>query len=85
MPPPGVLNDHCDPMHARDVHAAVEGLLGEPVRWTSIKATLADNLGDPAPRFVRVARGCYGLPPPPGPDSIEARPSTRPDRAPKST
>ena len=54
-----VLSEHSEPMHARDVHAAVEALLGEPVRWTSVKATLAGNLDSPAPRFVRVARGRY--------------------------
>jgi hypothetical protein len=55
------------PMQARDVHAQVETLLGEPVQWASVKATLAGNLDGPAPRFVRVARGCYGVPPPPEP------------------
>jgi len=49
-------------MRARDVHASVEALLGEPVRWSSVKATLAGNLKGPAPRFVRVARGVYGIP-----------------------
>jgi|SRR5271165_578102 len=28
-------------MQARDVHAAAEALLGEPVRWGSVKACLA--------------------------------------------
>jgi hypothetical protein len=60
-------------MQARGMHAQVETLLGEPVRWASVKATLADNLDGPAPRFVRVARGRYGLPPPPSPHSIEER------------
>ena len=54
-----VLGDQAGPMHARDVHARVETLLGEPVRWSSVKATLAGNLAGPAPRFVRVARGRY--------------------------
>ena len=54
-----VLADDRDPMQARDVHARVETLLGEPVRWSSVKATLAGNLKGPAPRFVRVARGRY--------------------------
>jgi hypothetical protein len=36
-----VLNDEGDAMQARDVHAAVQTLLGEPVRWASVKATLA--------------------------------------------
>ena len=49
-------------MQARDVHAHVETLLGEPVRWASVKATLAGNLEGAAPRFVRVARGRYSAP-----------------------
>jgi hypothetical protein len=49
-------------MQARDVHAHVETLLGEPVRWASVKATLAGNLKGPTARFVRVARGRYGVP-----------------------
>ncbi len=51
-------------MQARDVHARVEALLGETVRWASVKATLAGNLAGPAPRFVRLARGRYGVPTP---------------------
>ncbi len=58
-----VLIDERDPMQARDVHARVEALLGEPVRWASVKATLAGNLTGPAPRFLRVARGRYSVPP----------------------
>lgn len=57
-----VLVDERDPLQGRDVHARVESLLGEPVRWSSVKATLAGNLDGPAPRFVRVARGRYGVP-----------------------
>ena len=56
-----VLSEERDPMQARDVHTRVEALLGEPVRWASVKATLAGNLTGPAPRFVRVARGRYGV------------------------
>ena len=62
-----VLSEEDNPMQARDVHAHVEMLLDEPVRWASVKATLAGNLKGPAPRFVRVARGRYGVPPPPNP------------------
>jgi hypothetical protein len=57
-------------MQARDVHAEVEALLGEPVRWATVKATLAGNLDDPNPRFVRVARGRYSVPPPRSQQSI---------------
>jgi hypothetical protein len=50
-----------EPMQAKDVHAAVEALLGKSVRWSSVKAALAANIAGPAPRFVRVAKGCYRL------------------------
>jgi hypothetical protein len=61
-------------MQARDVHARVEMLLGEPVRWASVNATLAGSLDGAAPRFVRVARGRYGVPPPPSRHSLDAHP-----------
>jgi hypothetical protein len=76
-----VLWDRREPMRARDVHAQVETLLSEPVRWATVKATLAGNLEGPAPRFVRVARGRYGVPPPPNRHSIDARLPTHPRRA----
>ena len=55
------------------VHVLVEALLGEPVRWATIKATLAGNPDGPTPRFVRVGRGRYGVPPTPSRHSINAR------------
>jgi hypothetical protein len=58
-----VLADERGPMRARDVHARVETLRGEPVRWASLKAKLAGNVRGPAPRFVRVARGRYSASP----------------------
>jgi hypothetical protein len=48
-------------MQAKEVHAAVEALLGESVRWASVKAVLAGNVCGSSPRFVRVARGRYRL------------------------
>jgi hypothetical protein len=54
-----VLEQRKAPMQAREVHAAVEALLGEPVRWGSVKACLAANVAGSSPRFVRVARGRY--------------------------
>lgn len=48
-------------MQARDVHAAVEALLSEPVRLGSVKACLAANAAGSSPRFVRVAPGRYAL------------------------
>jgi HB1, ASXL, restriction endonuclease HTH domain len=62
-----VLSDHGEPMQAREVHVGVEALLGKPVRWASVKATLAGNIHGPAPRFVRVARGRYSILSPPRP------------------
>jgi hypothetical protein len=48
-------------MRAKDIHAAVEALLGEPVGWSSVKMALASNVSGSSRRFVRVARGRYGL------------------------
>jgi len=56
-----VLADQQEPMQAKEVHAAVEALLGEPVCWSSVKAALAANVAGPSPRFVKVARGRYRL------------------------
>lgn len=56
-----VLAERREPMQAKDVHAAVEALLGESVRWASVKAALAANVCGLSPRFVRVARGRYAL------------------------
>jgi hypothetical protein len=56
-----VLADRREPMQAREVHAAVEALLGEPVLWGSVKSSLATHVSGSTPRFVRVARGRYKL------------------------
>jgi len=56
-----VLAERREPMQAKEVHAAVEALLWEPVRWSSVKAALAANIAGSSPRFVRVARGRYAL------------------------
>ncbi len=56
-----VLTDRREPMQPREVHAEVEALLGEPVRWASVKALLASNIAGRSPRFLRVARGRYVL------------------------
>jgi len=56
-----VLAERREPMQAKEVHTAVEALLEESVRWSSVKAALAANIAGPSPRFVRVARGCYRL------------------------
>ncbi len=59
-----VLTQQKEPMRARDdVHGAVEALLGEPVRWGSVKKCLSSNVAGISPRFVRVARGRYAVSP----------------------
>lgn len=47
-----VLADRQEPRRVKEVHVAVEALLGEPVRWSSVKAALAANVAGPSPRFV---------------------------------
>jgi HB1, ASXL, restriction endonuclease HTH domain len=56
-----VLADQQKPMQAKEIHTAVEALLGRPVCWSSVKAALAANVSGPSPRFVRVAKGRYRL------------------------
>jgi hypothetical protein len=48
-------------MRAKDIHAAVEALVGEPVPRSSVKGALADHASGFSRRFVRVARGRYVL------------------------
>jgi len=48
-------------MRAKDIHAAVEALIGEPVAWSSVKQALASHVSGPSPCFVRIARGRYVL------------------------
>ena len=49
------------PMHAREVHAAAERLVGAPLLWTSVKAALAGNVSGREPRFRRIRRGVYAI------------------------
>jgi hypothetical protein len=56
-----VLAERGAPMQAKEVHAAVETLLGERVRWSSVKAALAANIAGPSSWFERVARGRYRM------------------------
>jgi hypothetical protein len=56
-----VLTDRSEPMHVKDIHAAVEALVGESVPSPSIRGTLAKNVVGLSARFVRVARGRYIL------------------------
>lgn len=56
-----VLCSRGEPMRAREIHAAVEAMLGEAVAWSSVKGALASNVSGSSQRFVRVARGRYVL------------------------
>jgi hypothetical protein len=56
-----VLADRDEPMRVKDIHAAVEASVGEPVPWSSVKTALASNVAGSSPRFVRIARGRYVL------------------------
>jgi hypothetical protein len=56
-----VLADRGQPMRAKDIHAAVEVLVGEPVPPSSVKGGLAKNVAGSPARFVRLARGLYIL------------------------
>jgi hypothetical protein len=48
-------------LHARDIHAAVEAVLGEDVSPSSVKNCLATSSTSADPSFVRVERGRYRL------------------------
>ena len=56
-----VLELAVEPMRAREIHAAAEQLAGEPLRWTSVKGTLAAYAGGREARFERVRRGYYRI------------------------
>lgn len=56
-----VLTNREEPMRAKDIHVAVEALVGEPVSWSSVKQALASHVSGPSPLFVRIARGRYTL------------------------
>jgi hypothetical protein len=56
-----VLADRDEAMWVKDIHAAVEAALGEPVAASSIKTALIANATGPSRRLVRVAPGRYVL------------------------
>ncbi len=54
--------EHADqPMRARDIHTAAEDRLGRPIKWTSVKATLAEHASGARPRFQRTSYGRYRI------------------------
>jgi hypothetical protein len=56
-----VLGETPDPMRARDIHMAVEELLGMPVPASSVKNWLATHTGGEQALFVRLGRGRYQI------------------------
>jgi len=48
------------PLRVRDVHAAVEELIGTPVPFSSVNEALSTHAG-PDQRFRRLRYGVYGL------------------------
>jgi hypothetical protein len=56
-----VLIEAAEPMRARDIHAAVEELLGQPVSVSSVKNWLAKSARGDAARLTRLGWGRYRL------------------------
>ena len=54
-----LLGEAGEPMHAREIHRAVEREIGQEVSWSSIANCLARNSAGPATRFERVGYGRY--------------------------
>jgi hypothetical protein len=50
-------------MQTRDIHRAIEGLLGASVSFSSVKNCLARKSVGKAPQFERIGRGRYRLTP----------------------
>jgi hypothetical protein len=56
-----VLAEQGGPMQAKEIHVAVEALLGEPVAWSSVKDALATHVSGASPCFMRICRRRYVL------------------------
>lgn len=56
-----VLAEAPGPMRVRDIHAAVEDLLGSTVAISSVNSCLSTNVKGDRPRFVRLGYGKYLL------------------------
>jgi hypothetical protein len=55
------MADEGEPMRVKDIHAAIEAALGEPVAASSIKTALIANASGSLRHLVRVAPGLYAL------------------------
>jgi hypothetical protein len=56
-----VLTEAGGPMRVRDIHAAVEDVLGVAVPTPSVNCWLAKNVQGDRPRLVRLGHGRYRL------------------------
>jgi hypothetical protein len=56
-----VLERAEQPLHAREIHAAAQIVLGGPVKRTTVKATLATNASGARPPFERTGYGLYRM------------------------
>lgn len=56
-----VLADRGEAMRVKDIHVAVEAMLGQPVSSSSIKTALIANATGSSSQLVRVAKGWYTL------------------------
>jgi len=54
-----ILEEADGPLHAREIHARAEEILGQRVSWSSMKDRLSVYSGGDRPRFRRVRRGWY--------------------------
>ncbi|HET7060191.1 MAG TPA: hypothetical protein VFH99_02650 [Candidatus Saccharimonadales bacterium] len=56
-----VLTNACEPLHAAEIHHAVERLLGRSVNYRSVKGCLSEGAAHRPPRFERISYGRYRL------------------------
>jgi len=54
-----VLEEARRPLRVRDVHAAVEQLLGTPIPFSSVNEALSTHTNGPGAHFRRVRYGVY--------------------------
>ena len=52
-----------EPMRACEIHAAAAELIGDSIRWPSVKGILSAHTIGGDRRFRRIRRGCYELTP----------------------
>lgn len=55
------LTESAEPMRVRDIHAEVEGLIGQTVSPSAVKNWLAGHARGDEPLFVRLDRGRYRI------------------------